>query len=430
MPQALTLRRLLLATLVCSAAADLRADEPAPQDEQEYLRLYGLFAEALTEVELNYVEPVDRRRLVEAAIRGMVGELDRHSRYLTGREFEKARDRNAPQRDPLGLLLGIDPVGWIVAVGVEPGSAAERAGLRPGDRVVSIGGRPIEDGELTTAEELISAKPQVSVVLQSPDGAVRRTRIEAIRSPRTTVHGFATDEGDGPAWMLPQSEIGYAWLSAFGAATAADLRVALDDATRRDAQGFILDLRDNAGGLLEGAVDVCDLFLSEGEIVSVEGRDDRRRVWKASAEPNDVSTPLVVLVNRYSASASEVTSGCLQDRGRATLVGERTWGKASVQTIIALDGGEAALKLTTAAYRRPSGRSIDRPPSARPTDSWGVEPGADGLAGVDDATRRRLFEARAARTPLPVADDPQIAAAVALLTAPAKNAATNEAPSP
>ena len=139
-------------------------------------------------------------------------------------------------------------------------------------------------------------------------------------------------------------------------------------------RGLILDLRFNPGGLLTSAVEVSDLFISEGRIVSTKGRNTEERVWDAVKPGTFEGFPMVVLVNRYSASASEIVAACLQDHDRAVIVGERTWGKGSVQNVVELEEGKSALKLTTATYTRPNGHNIHRFPDAKDSDEWGVKP--------------------------------------------------------
>ena len=148
----------------------------------------------------------------------------------------------------------------------------------------------------------------------------------------------------------------------------------MEDLKKRKLRGLILDLRFNPGGLLSSAIEVSNLFISKGRIVSTKGRNTPERIWDAHGSDAFEGFPMVVLVNRYSASASEIVSACLQDHQRAVIIGERTWGKGSVQNIIELEDGSSALKLTTASYRRPSGKNIHRFPDAKDTDEWGVMP--------------------------------------------------------
>ena len=163
-------------------------------------------------------------------------------------------------------------------------------------------------------------------------------------------------------------------MTAFSRDTAGELQRALEQLQSAGMRGLILDLRFNPGGLLNAAIEVSDLFISEGRIVSTKGRSTPERSWDAHKAGTFEGFPMVVLVNRFSASASEIVSACLQDHKRAVIMGERTWGKGSVQSVIELEDGKSALKLTTAAYFRPSGKNIHRFPDAKDQDEWGVMP--------------------------------------------------------
>jgi carboxyl-terminal processing protease len=171
-----------------------------------------------------------------------------------------------------------------------------------------------------------------------------------------------------------EQRIGYIRITAFSRDTASELRKALTQLKAQGMRALVLDLRFNPGGLLPAAIDVCDMFVPEGRIVSTEGRNTEPRVWNAHKEGTFEGFTTAVLVNRYSASAAEIVAACLQDHRRAVVVGERTWGKGSVQNVIELEDGHSALKLTTASYRRPSGKNIHRFPDAKEEDDWGVKP--------------------------------------------------------
>jgi carboxyl-terminal processing protease len=190
-----------------------------------------------------------------------------------------------------------------------------------------------------------------------------------------TVKGSDRKADDSWNFMLdPERRIGYIRLTAFSRETAADLKRALEELERQKMRGLILDLRFNPGGLLTSAIEVSDMFVSEGRIVSTKGRNTPERVWDAVKPGTFEGFPMVVLVNHYSASASEIVSACLQDHNRAAIVGDRTWGKGSVQNVIELEDGKSALKLTTATYTRPNGHNIHRFPDATESDEWGVKP--------------------------------------------------------
>ena len=172
------------------------------------------------------------------------------------------------------------------------------------------------------------------------------------------------------------------------------MRQILHNLTKNDLRGLILDLRFNPGGLLMAAIETCDLFVAEGRIVSTEGRNTKPRVWEAHREGTFEGFPMAVLVNRYSASASEILAACLQDHARAIVVGERTWGKGSVQNVIELDEGKSALKLTTAGYIRPSGKNIHRFPDSKESDPWGVYPDEGYKIQLTDVEMSELMQNR------------------------------------
>jgi carboxyl-terminal processing protease len=191
-----------------------------------------------------------------------------------------------------------------------------------------------------------------------------------------------------------QKKIGYIRIVSFGRDTFRDLREAMKELDKQHLRGLVLDLRFNPGGLLASAIEVADLFLSEGEIVSTAGRNSPKRSWSARKPETYEGFPMVVLVNRYSASASEIVSAALQDHKRALVIGERTWGKGSVQNVIELQDGKSALKLTTASYRRPSGHNIHRFPDSKESDIWGVMPDAGYEIKLPDAELGRLVADR------------------------------------
>jgi carboxyl-terminal processing protease len=217
-------------------------------------------------------------------------------------------------------------------------------------------------------------------------------------------------------------------ISTFGARTVEELRSALQQVEQAGCRALVLDLRDNAGGLLDAGIATADMFLGSGVIMTTRGREGNvLETYTAQPGAALAALPLAVLVNRYSASASEIVAAALQDHGRAVVVGERTWGKGTVQSVLPVEGGRAVLRLTTAAYWRPSGRNIHRPREARPADVWGVEPDPGLHVELDDDQRRlvaRRWEQRdivgdatdgSPAEPSPLSDDPQLERAVQAL---------------
>ena len=193
--------------------------------------------------------------------------------------------------------------------------------------------------------------------------------------------------------MEEDSRIAYMRLELFGEKSTEELKTALAS-VRNQCKGLILDLRNNTGGLLVAAKDICDMFLDDGIIVSTRGRDDRIDQLYTAHPGTEIqnSVPMVILINGHSASASEVVAGCLQDRCRATIVGERSFGKGSVQNVIPLDAGLAAMRLTTAYYYPPSGRLIHRKPNAKPEDVWGVVPDEGCQVQLDEVAFMKSIE--------------------------------------
>ena len=239
-----------------------------------------------------------------------------------------------------------------------PGTPAYRAGIRSGDVILEVEGESTQQLKLSGAVRKLqgpAGRPvKISVLHPGADEPEELTLIrELIKSP--TVRGDHYLDDAQWEFMLPgEPRIGYIRVSQFSRYTADELRATVNDLVMKDVQGLIIDLRFNPGGLLEVAIEMSDMFLESGKIVSVRGRNVAERSWEASKDGTFPNFPMAVLVNGYSASASEVFSACMQDNKRAVIVGQRTWGKGSVQNVIRTEQGESALKLTTASYHRPA----------------------------------------------------------------------------
>lgn len=352
-------------------------DKKADQEDAEYYELLRLFADTLDQVERNYVKPLDRRDLMEAAIRGLLAELDPYSSYIPPDDLNHFQTNIDAQFGGIGIQVSVEG-GTLRVISPLVGTPAYNAGLLAGDVITEIEGISTEGITLDGAVQQIKGEIGTSVTLtirhihsgQEETVSIRREIIQI-----ETVMGDRRREDDTWEFMLDdQRKIGYVRLTAFSRTTASDLRQSLEYLVKNECRGLVLDLRFNPGGLLNSAVDICDLFLADGEIVSTSGRNIRDRSWKAHSPGTFEKMELAILVNRYSASASEIVSACLQDHKRAVIVGERTWGKGSVQNVIELERGRSALKLTTASYRRPNGENIHRFPGSKETDQWGVRP--------------------------------------------------------
>lgn len=345
--------------------------------DEDYLRLFKLFAESFDQIDRNYVKEVDQRRLMEAAIRGMLSELDPYSSYITPQQLLGFKTGVENEFGGVGIQVSLEN-GQLIVLSPLVGSPAYRAGLLPGDRILEIDGKTTEGIGLDDAVRRMQGKIGESVTIkvihrQKTDAETVKLQRELIRLE--TVLGDSRNADDSWKWMYEDKlQLGYVRLTAFGRHTGEELKKALEELTKQQMRGLILDLRFNPGGLLPVAVEVSDLFIASGRIVSTEGRNTKPRVWDAHKEGTFEGFPMAVLVNRYSASASEIVAACLQDHNRAVVIGERTWGKGSVQNVVELEDGGSILKLTTADYHRPSGKNIHRFPDSTERDEWGVTP--------------------------------------------------------
>jgi carboxyl-terminal processing protease len=349
---------------------------PKHSEDEEY-ELYKSLADTLDQVERNYVKPIDRRELMEAAIKGMLTKLDPYSSYIGPEEMSGFRTSVENQFGGIGVQVTVDQ-GQLKVSSPLVGTPAYRVGVQPGDRILEIDGESTRNIALDEAVKKLKGEVGTTVNFtvrhpltgENQSFAIKREIIHV-----DTVLGHSRKADNRWDFLIDrENRIGYIRLTAFSRDTVADLKKALEELQREKMRGLILDLRFNPGGLLTSAVEVSDLFISEGRIVSTKGRNTEERVWDAVKPGTFEGFPMVVLVNRYSASASEIVAACLQDHDRAVIVGERTWGKGSVQNVVELEEGKSALKLTTATYTRPNGHNIHRFPDAKDSDEWGVKP--------------------------------------------------------
>jgi carboxyl-terminal processing protease len=356
-------------------------DGSQPPSEDEYYEMYKVLIDTVDQVDRNYVKEIDRRELIEAAIKGILTKLDPYSSYIGPKELSSFRAAVENEFGGIGIQISTED-GDVKIVSPLYGTPAYRAGLLAGDWIVEIDGKSTEGIQQDEAIERLKGKEGSTVALTVIHaGQPKQQRVKVIlkreRIHVDTVLGDRRKADDTWNFLLDaKQQIGYIRIAAFSRETAGDLQKALQQLKAGKLRGLILDLRFNPGGLLSSAIEVSNLFISSGRIVSTKGRNTPERVWDAHKEGVFEGFPMVVLVNRYSASASEIVSACLQDHQRAVIMGERTWGKGSVQNVIELENGRSALKLTTAAYCRPSGKNIHRFPDSKETDQWGVMPDA------------------------------------------------------
>ena len=336
--------------LSLSVGGGLIGGRQSPDKEELAWEQARLFAEVLERVKRDYVEPVDDAVLLESAIRGMVSDLDAHSQYLDAREYRDIRISTTGSYTGIGIE--VDEVdGALQVVTPIAGSPAARSGIQSGDQIIAVDGVSIESNNLqqTIGRLRGHAGSKVIVTVRRDEAAIdHEMRRQTIRV--ASVH----KEFLGPSF-------GYVRVSQFSENTARELGRAVDELTDANGgllDGLVLDLRNNPGGVLDAAVDVSDLFLDSGVIVTADGRSFESRFTR-SAHRGDIldGASMVVLVNEGSASASEIVAGALQDHSRALVLGTPTFGKGLVQTVMPLSKGRA-IKLTTSRYYTPSGDSI------------------------------------------------------------------------
>lgn len=310
------------------------------------------FSRIIDIVDRQYVDPLDEHLLIEGAIRGMLSALDPHTMYLPPEIYQDFQSDTTGQFGGIGIEITVKD-GVLTVVAPLEDSPAFSAGIRSGDRIVKIDGEPAKQMSLIEAVHRMRGPRGKKVILtvfreggtQPVDIAVVRDIIK-IRSIKSE---------------LVESQYGYLRITSFQEKTSEELRKAIRDLEEKSGKklmGIVLDLRDNPGGLLTEAIKVADLFVEKGVIVSTRGRNRESEERKAADSSPYEATPMVVLVNRGSASASEIVAGALQDLRRAKILGTTSFGKGTVQTLIEI-GDKAALKITIARYYTPKGRSID-----------------------------------------------------------------------
>ncbi len=328
------------------------ADKARPSADALGFKDLQTFVEILNRVKADYVEPVDDKTLIENAVRGMLGGLDPHSAYLDKDEF---KDMNAVTTGKFGGL-GIEVQmqnGFVRVISPIDDTPAAKAGVKPGDLIVKIDETPVKGLSLSDAVDKMRGEPGTKVKLtlvREGDTAPKVLDLKRETISVASVRGRMLDDG-----------LAYLRISSFTTDTAASLDkefARLKKDNKGEIKGLVLDLRNNPGGVLDAAVKVSDAFLKQGAIVTIKGREaNEQREFDASAGDLLDGAPMVVMVNGGSASASEIVAGALQDQHRGVIVGSRSFGKGSVQTILPLSN-EGAIKLTTARYYTPSGRSI------------------------------------------------------------------------
>ena len=310
------------------------------------------FTEIFSKIKSDYVESINDKKLLENAIRGMLQGLDPHSAYLDKEAYRELQEGTSGKFGGLGIEVGYED-GFVKVISPIDDTPAQRAGVKAGDLIIKLDGKSVKGISLMEAVKMMRGKPGSEIVLTIlREGEEKPFNLPVVRDVITVKN--IKSETIEPGLM-------YIRISNFQIHTVDDMRKSLKKLKNENTdnlKGLVLDLRNNPGGLLNAAVGVSDLFLNNGLIVYTEGRIKDSKL-KFTAKPTEVfkNIPIIVLVNGGSASASEIVAGALQDHKRAIIMGERTFGKGSVQTILPMSD-ETALKLTTARYYTPSGRSI------------------------------------------------------------------------
>ncbi len=330
-------------------AAEAKTTAKFSEDTYKYLELFG---DVFERVRKDYVEDVSDQQLLENAINGMLTALDPHSGYMPAKGFQDMQEQTKGEFGGLGIEVTME--GGIVKV-VSPidDTPASKAGVQPGDFIIAIDGKPAIGLELNEAVEKMRGPINTSITV-----TIRRIGVDPFDIKLTRAKIVVQS-----VRSRPEGDMGYIRISSFTEQTQTGLENAIKNLKTKigpeKIKGYVVDLRNNPGGLLDQAVSVSDTFLDRGEIVSTRSRraDETQRY---NAKPGDLTDgkPIVVIINDGSASASEIVAGALQDHHRAILLGTKSFGKGSVQTIIPLARGESAMRLTTARYYTPSGRSI------------------------------------------------------------------------
>ena len=400
---------LIAVPMAVLTGAILSVAAPAKRADSEY-KLVRTVVDVLAEVDQHYVRPLtdeQKEKLVEDMINGGLDRLDPYSQYMSADEYRQFNNQTKGDFGGVGIHLGQDPrTGMLMVISPMVGTPAHEAGVLAGDIIIKIDDKPTENMRHQEAVRMIQGEPGTPISLTVLHEGARTTdtfNIVRAKIEVPTVLGLTRKEDNLKEfdWFADRTTgIAYIRILQFAETTTADLKKVIERLQGEGMRGLVLDLRDNPGGLLTSAIEVSDLFLPGGKII-VSTRD--RGGNGKTAEARESGTllepaakhPIAVLINKQSASASEIVAAALQDNNRAVVVGERSFGKGSVQKVIQL--GDTALKLTTDTYWRPSEKNMHRYPDSKDTDDWGVKPSEGLEIKMDDAERLAYLKARRAK---------------------------------
>jgi carboxyl-terminal processing protease len=400
---------LLLAVIAVSIVCYLKADA---EHRNRYGTMFNTFVTAMGEIREKHLYETDERKLFEGAMHGMVDQLDPYSGYAGEDETREFRESLNQEFGGIGIEVSWDEkTKSLMVLSPIVGTPAYEKGMMSGDRILKINDESTEGFTLHDAVKRLRGKPGEPVrIAVAREGEEQARELEIVRATINvdTVLGDRRRADGSWNYVLEQApEFGYVRITQFGEKTADELKRALEQLRGANIRGLIIDLRNDPGGLLTAATTICDQFVKQGTIVSVRDREGRdREKYLATGDAQYTDWPLVVLVNHFSASASEIVAACLQDHGQAIVVGERTWGKGTVQTPIHLEDGKSMLRLTIAGFWRPNGKNIHRDPKkSTDKDTWGVSPDTGYEVKLDDKQAIEIAKQRRARDVLPRGGD-------------------------
>jgi carboxyl-terminal processing protease len=361
----------VLVTLIITQPHALLAGSAARAAVSDTYRELNLFGDVFERVRADYVERPDDSKLVESAINGMLAGLDPHSSYMDPKSFRDMQVQTRGEFGGLGIEVTMEE-GLVKVVAPIDDTPAAKAGVMANDVITHLDDEAVQGLTLNQAVDKmrgpVNTKIKLTIMRKGADKPIEVSIVRDIIRVKSV------------RWRPEGGDIGYIRVTQFNEQTTDGLKQAINDLNAQlgadKIKGYVVDLRNNPGGLLDQAISVSDTFLEKGEIVSTRGRNPEE-TQRFNARPGDMTKgkPLIVLINGGSASASEIVAGALQDHKRATLIGTRSFGKGSVQTIIPLGAGNGALRLTTARYYTPSGRSIQ---------AKGISPDIEVLQEVPD----------------------------------------------